>query len=368
MSDEIVEVADAEEVDAPDDSLNGGSEPQISETSAPQAAVPAESAPPQTGPADIWGAFKSLPQFQGQDDRAVASRLYEALQREQAASRALQQYQQIIPYASEYLSNREAFDQWRQSQQAAQAQQPMPAGTAATSQTQQEESWWNPPKVREAYKQYLVRDENGREVISPDAPLDARHALSEYQAYKADFAKKFLENPEQALGPMIEKVAVQRADELVQQRIGRLQEESFVSQLEKENSDWLYSNEFNPDGSRRVSPEGLAAQKYIQDARSLGIQGAKARWDYATAMVERDLLVANLRMSQQTPQAPQQPMEASQPQPPADDSAQRNMEYLRQQAMRQASQRPAVSTDARVPQKPMTFAEKLAANLQNPNL
>jgi len=327
--------------------------------------LPPESAPPETGPGhtEVWGAFKQLPQFQGQDDRAIATRLYEALQREQAATHALQQYQSIIPAASEYLNNRELFEQWRQSQQQGTA---MPQQAPQMAAPQQEESWWNPPKVRDAYKQYLVRDENGREVISQDAPLDAKHALSEFQAYKAEFAKKFLDNPEQTLGPMVEKVAVERAEEIVQAKISRMQEENFVSSLEQKNADWLYTEETNPDGSRRVSPEGLAAQKYIQDARGLGIQGAEARWNYATRMVERDLLLANLRMLQQSQQQPQQAPQpaAVRPPSPADATAQRNMEYLRQQAMRQASQRPAATTDARVPKKPMTFAEKLAANLQ----
>lgn len=318
-----------------------------------------EGSPPETGPMDMWGAFKSLPQFQGQDDRAVAQRLYEALQQEEYATRALQQYQSIIPVASEYLSNRELFDQWKASQnQPQQAPQQAQIPQAAPK----EESWWNPPKVRESFKQYMIRDENGREIIDPNAPFEAKHELGEYQAYKANFAKKFLENPEQALGPMVEKVAVQRAEEIVSAKIGRMQEESFVTNLEKENSDWLY------DQSGNVSAEGLSAQKYIQDARALGISGAQARWDYATRMVERDLLLANLRMMQQYQQQsglPAQQQAAPAPPNPADATAQRNMEYLRQQAMRTASQRPAATTDARVPQKPRTFADKLAADLRN---
>lgn len=327
-------------------------------SSADAGGMPPESPAPDTPP-DVWSAFKGLPQFQGQDDRAIASRLYEALQREEYATRALQQYQSTIPVVSEYLSKRELFDQWLQSQQQQQApqqqyRQPQPQ--------QQEQSWWNPPKLRDAYRQYLVRDENGREVISPDAPLDAKHALTEYQAYKADFARKFLDDPEQTLGPMVEKVAVQRAEQIVGERLGRMQEENFVTSLEKENSDWLY------DQSGNVSPEGLAAQKYIQDARELGINGAQSRWDYATRMVERDLLLANLRMMQQSQQQAQMVQQAPQepvPPNPADATAQRNMEYLRQQAMRTASQRPAATTDARVPQKPRTFAEKLAGELRS---
>lgn len=351
MSDE--EVVDPAPDATPDDSQAVA---DSSPVEASQGVEQAAAAQPQIGVPELWGAFKSLPQFQGQDDRSVAAGLYEALQREQAASRALQQYQQIIPFASEYLQYREPFEQWRKSQGQPQA---MPQQAPAQPQ---ESPWWDPPKLKDSYRQWLTKDENGREVIDQNAPLDARAALTEHLAYKADFAKKFLENPESTLGPMVEKVAVQRAEQIVQEKIQRMRDEDFVATLERENRDWMY------DENGNVSGPGLAVQKYIQDARSLGISGAKARWEFATKMVERDMMLANLQMQFQQAQAQQaQPMQpqAAPPQAPAVDNAQRNMEYLRQQAMRQASQRPAASTDSRVPQKPMTFAEKLTANLQN---
>lgn len=337
----------------------GSAEAPVESTPSPEVdSSPAEGSAAPAGTGEVWGAFRQLPQFQGADDRAIASRLYEALQREQSATHALQQYQSLIPVTSEYLSKKEQFEQYLASQQQ-QAQQP-----AATQPRAEESPWWNPPKVRDAYRQYLVRDENGREIISPDAPLDARHALSEYQAYRANFAQKFLEDPQAALGPMVEKVAIERAESIVQERLGRMQEEQFVSSLEQQNADWLY------DQNGNASPEGLLAQKYIQDARSLGIQGAKARWEYATRMVERDLLLSNMQRSQQ---AQQYAAQAPRPVPqqavnPATAAAQKNMEFLRTQAMRTASQRTAATTDARVPSKPMTFAEKLAAQLQEQGL
>lgn len=348
-----------EEVESP--------EVESSESSAPEASAAAVDSAPESAPAaqtaDYWSAFRQLPQFSGQDERAVASRLYEALQREQSATQALQQYQSIIPVASEYLSNKELFEEWRnsrqQQQQAAPAPQPQPA----------QPSWWNPPKVREAYKQYLVRDENGREVIDQNAPLEARHELTEYQAYKANFAKKFLENPEDALGPMVERVAVQRAEQIFGEKMQRMKDEDFVSQLERENSDWLYDQNRNP------TPEGLAIQHYITQAKSMGVNGAQQRWAYAKSMVERDLMLANIQSQQMGPALPPQnafmPAVADAPQPtinPSEQQARQNMEYLRQQAMRTASQRPATTTNARVPQKPQTFAEMLTQQLKHEGL
>ena len=322
--------------------------------------APVESAPEQAveqPQQEVWSHFRTMPQFEGQDDGAIAQRLYAAMQREEMATRALQQYQSIVPVAQDYLQNRADYEAWKQSRNQPAPPTPQPAQPA---QQKQESQWWNPPQIKDSYRRYLTRDENGREVIDPNAPLDAKAALQDYQDYRATFAQKFLDNPEQTLGPMVEKVAVERAQQIVEERLGRMQDEQYVSSLEKENKDWLYDEKGN------VSAEGMAVQKYISDAKSLGINGAQARWDYATRMVERDLLLANLRMAQQ-PTLPQQA--PIQPQPQRPTAEQQNMEFLRQQAMRTASQRSvAATTNARTPAKPMTFEERLLATAQEEGL
>jgi hypothetical protein len=306
---------------------------------------------------DVWSNFRQLEQFQGQEDAAIAQSLYESMQREEVASRALQQYQSTIPIVQEYLSNRQEYEAWRQGGQAAQ-QQPVP-NQPASPQQEQQEGWWQGPSLKDSHRRYLVKDENGRDVISQDAPLDARAALEDYMTYRADFAQKFLDNPEQALGGMVEKIAAQRAEDIVETRLGRMQDETYVSSLESENKDWLYDQQGN------VSAEGLAVQKYISDAKGMGIDGAKQRWDFATKMVERDLLIRTMQNQQaQQQQVYQQPVQQAPPpqQPTAD---QQNMEYLRNQAMRTASQRSAVTTNAGVPEKSMTFQERLLSAAQD---
>lgn len=328
------------------------------ETSAPDVSEPQVDAPGVEAQADPWTGFRQLPEFQGLDDQQIAANIYERMQREEYASRALQQYQSIVPIASEYLSNRDLYEQWKANRGAPQAPNAPQQQISAVPQQEQAAGWWNPPKIRDAYRQYLVRDEHGREVIAENAPLDAKHALSEYQTYKAEFARKFLENPQEALGPMIEGIVQQKAQEIATGQIDQLKEESFIAELERANKDWLY------DEAGRASREGVLVQKYIDDARQMGINGARQRWDYAVRMVERDMLLNNFQMarSQQAP-APQ-PAQPPSP-PPQADAAQRNMDYLRQQAVRTAPRRATSgTTDARQPQKPMTFAERLAQNLR----
>lgn len=308
---------------------------------------------------DVWNNFRQMEQFQGQEDTAIAQSLYEAMQREEHANRALQQYQTVVPIAQEYLQNREQFEAWKASQFQTQ-QQPQQAAVSQQPAQPAEKAWWSPPDVKESHKRYIVKDENGRDTIHPDAPLDAKASLEEYMNFRADFAQKFLDNPQEALGPMVEKMAIQQAETLIDQRMGRMKDEQYVSGLETENKDWLYDEKGN------VSAEGMAVQKYIADAKGHGIAGAEARWDYATKMVERDLLLQAVNKMQQPQQqvAPQQVMQQApqQAQPTAD---QRNMDYLRQQAARTPSQRSTGGTNAAEQDTTgMTFAEKLQAVAQ----
>ena len=348
------------------------STPETSAASAhstPQAAPAATPAPAQQ---TVWDAFRALPDFTGQDDVAIARRLYASMEREKAATEALAQYQQYIPYAQQYLQSREPFERWLSSQrEQPAAQQPVEKTTAAEAVRK----WWNPPSLRESYKQYLVKDENGREVISADAPLDAKHALYEYQKYKADFAQKFLTNPEEALGPMVQEIAQKQAEQIVQAQFQQAQEQHFVSSLEEQNRDWLYE----ADG-RTPTEEGKAVEAYINEAARAGIQSPEGRWEYATMKVELDLhnkvRAMNAQKAQRSafeaglpqqnapapvaPAAPSAPPSASADAP---SQAQKDIEFLRREASRNPS-RSAGTSDPRAPQAPMTFEQRLAKQLQ----
>lgn len=370
------EAAVAEVDDSVDsiDSTPDTSTPDTSASSEPASSAPsqASAAPQQT----VWDAFKNLDEFRGQDDVAIARRLYASMEREKAATSALAQYQQYVPIAQQYLQNREPFEQFQQHRESFQrwlATQQHPAQVEKTSASEAMKKWWSPPEVRESYKQYLIKDENGREIISPDAPLDAKHALYEYQKYKADFAQKFLTNPEEALGPMIQEIAQKQAQQIVESQFAEVQQHQFVSSLEQENRDWLY------DQSGQPTEEGLAAQRYIDEAASIGIQSAEKRWEYATKMIERDLLDKLRSMGVQQTQrsafeaglpqqmaaaaaASQAPVAAAAQPPTASSRAERDIEFLRREASRNPS-RSAGNDDPRAPQSPLTFEQRLAKQL-----
>lgn len=371
MSDEAAVLDDSVDTSTPDTTPDTTASAPASPDPAPQAAA----APAQ---GSVWDAFKNLDEFRGQDDLAIARRLYASMEREKAATQALQQYQQYIPYAQQYLQNREPFQQFVQHRDAFQrwlSSQQQPAQPEKTTAAEAMKRWWNPPELRESYKQYLVKDENGRDVISPDAPLDAKHALYEYQKYKADFAQKFLTNPEEALGPMIQEIAQRQAQQIVEHQFAEQQQHQYVSSLESDNRDWLYE----ADG-KTPSQEGLAVQQYIEEASKLGIATAEGRWNYATKMVERDLLDRLRGMQSQGAQrsafeaglpqqhAPAAPVDApANAVPDAATQAQKDIEFLRREASRNPS-RAAAATDPQTPQAPLTFEQRLAKQLARDGL
>ena len=319
--------------------------------------APVESAAPQSAQsapefATPYEAFRHLPEFQGQDDLAIAQNLYKAFNGYGETQRQLQQYQQVVPYAQEYLKNQKAFEDWRRAQ-----------AEAAKPKAPEAPKWWSPPEVKDTWKSYIVRDpQTGKEIISPDAPYEAQAALREYQSYTADFARKLVTDPENTLKPFVEQVAIQKAQEMVQQHLNQYQSQNFVSDLERQNSDWLY------DQNGQVSREGQAIQQYISQAAEIGIADPKARWQYATGMLQRDLL--NLRyqqMQQQYAHAAQGPVGAVAPQPaappqPADPVAESNMQFLRERATR-APNRSAGTTEPRAPRARMSFEDRLKSQL-----
>ena len=294
-----------------------------------------------------YSAFRHLPDFQGQDDLSIAQNLYKAYNGYGETQRQLQQYQSVVPYAQEYLRNQREFETWKKSQ-----------AEAAKPKEPEAPKWWSPPQVKDTWKSYIVRDPaTGKEVISQDAPYEAQQALREYQSYTADFARKLVTDPENTLKPFVEQVAIQKAQEMVQNHLNTYKTQNYVSDLERQNADWLYDPQGQP------TREGQAVSQYIAQAQQLGINTPESRWQYATGMLQRDLLNMRYQQMQAQPQmAP--PAPPVPPAPPADPVAQQNMQFLRDRATRTPN-RSAGTTEPRAPRSRMSFEDRLKSQLSN---
>jgi hypothetical protein len=294
-----------------------------------------------------YSAFRHLPDFQGQDDLSIAQNLYRAYNGYGETQRQLQQYQSVVPYAQEYLRNQREFETWKKAQ-----------AEAAKPKEPEAPKWWSPPQVKDTWKSYIVRDPStGKEVISQDAPYEAQQALREYQSYTADFARKLVTDPENTLKPFVEQVAIQKAQEMVQNHLSQYQTQNYVQDLERQNADWLYDQQGNP------TREGQAISQYIAQAQQLGIQSANDRWKYATGMLQRDLLNMRYQQMQQMQAQPQMAPPAP-PVPQADPVAEQNMQFLRERATRTPN-RSAGTTEPRAPRARMSFEDRLKSQLAN---
>ena len=351
--------------------------PMVEESSAPVESAPveqSESIEAQPQQQSVWDSFKTLPDFEGQDDSSIARSLYQSMEREKSATRNLQQYQQLIPYAQEYMEHKDAFENWRNGQN----QQPQQQQAPQQAPQPQERSPWLGPEVKPEHKRYLVKDENGRDAIAENAPLDARYSLENHLQHRADFAQNFLNNPEEALGPMIQQQAQQIAQQMIEEEFGDRDEQSYVSNLESENKDWLYEE----DG-KTPTQEGLAIQQYIQQAADMGINTPEQRWEFATALVERDLLNrvrANEAQAAQRQQFNQQlppqvaqdahPMQvpAQEVPPVAQNSAEKDIEFLRREASRNPSRGAGQPNQGSSEGGGQSFEERLKSQLQRDNL
>lgn len=307
--------------------------------------------------ADYWQVLRGLPELQGKSDREAAAFFVNAMSRERAASKALAQYQQVMPHAQEYMKHRPEFDAWRQAQQTQQQQQ-----EAAQQQAEANaKKFWNPPEVKESYRSWMTRDENGNQTIHPNAPLEAKEALLARQEYTRDFAQKFLDNPEETLAPLIEDFATRKAQELYEENQRTQHNESFVQNIEQENASWLF------DENGQGTPEGYQVKQYIDEVANDGIEDPEARWKWSKIRIERDALVqdrqamqqriAELEAGLQGQAAPQEPEPVEQP--PA-NTAEQNMDYLRKEASRRPSRSAGnAAVDPRVPKQRRGFGDML---------
>jgi hypothetical protein len=342
-----------------------GSEVSEAEAPAPEGTTPDvmedQQAAPQ--PESVWSAFKQIDEFKEQDDRAIAERLFQAYQQEQKATQALSQYQQIMPAAQEYLNNRTEYQNWlaARNNPPQHPQQPPPQ-QAPVPQAPVKESWWNPPTISDRHARYIIKDENGRDTIDPNAPLDARESITDAWEYKQKFAEKFLANPEDALGPMVQEMAAKQAEQIVSGQLEEAGRQQYVATLEDQNRDWLY------DEDGKWSVEGEIAHKAIERASAMGITDPEARWQYALQTVEADLLRRTMSTQEQNQQAnaftqalPEQlaPAAVEVPAEPEPSQSEAALDYLRRAASRTPSRSGHNTNSAQAQRQGVSFEQQL---------
>lgn len=260
----------------------------------PAAAPPAPAAPAQT----VRDYARSLG-YQGTERFADDASFLQHLTQQN------QQLSQLAPHAQRYLQHAQAFEQW-QSQQAAQ----QPAAPA-----NQPPKLWNPPEWRPEWNALLTRDSTGNVSVVPGADPSILSKYQAYSTYQRTWATKFLENPEQMIGSMVEGRAKDLASQVVQEQLAKANQEREAHEYLSRNSGWLFQSDAQgrqlrnqATGQPLLSPAGQRFYQHLQAAQQMGMP-TPAQANYAEAMLRSELAQQHMA-AQQQPAAPAAPAQA----------------------------------------------------------
>jgi hypothetical protein len=207
----------------------------------------------------------------------------------QQLAAAYRQLQQVAPYAQAYAQNREWIEaELRQRQ------------IAAQQQAQQRRQWWQLPEWNERWSEGIYRDpQSGEYLVRPGYPPDLVDRARARAGALQDLQNRFWSDPEATLGPMVQHVAAQVAQQIVAQHLGGYQENSQAADYVAQNSGWLHARDANGQlvmdrstGMPQLSEWGNRFLQYVRTAEQYGIRGVNQQRDYALGMVQRDYYFA----------------------------------------------------------------------------
>ncbi len=201
-----------------------------------------------------------------------------------------QQYQQLQPYAQLGLQ------QWQKQQQEQRAK---------LQQEQQEAAkrpWFELPKFDRSLMQFLRKNpETGQIEALPGAPPGL---VAEYTKFADAFQQiqiDFFTDPAKYLAGPIERLAEQKARQLIEQTFGGYRDEVTANQIIDQHAGWMI--ERTPDGRQQLTPAGRVYEGYVRQAAQKGLRSSLDQHEYALALTQRDLALAQLRQVQQQPAA-----------------------------------------------------------------
>lgn len=170
--------------------------------------------------------------------------------------------------------------------------------------------FWSPPEYQPAWEQLLTKDEQGNVVPRPGTPPDVLPKYLAYQQYRRQFADKLLADPVNTLMPMVQHVATQQAQQLVQQHLQGFQDRSWTEQFVAQNSEWLHQKDAmgqvmrHPvSGKPILSPVGQRFQQHVVAGERMGIRDIRSQEAYARTQLQNELYAQQYQQAQREQQA-----------------------------------------------------------------
>lgn len=113
--------------------------------------------------------------------------------------------------------------------------------------------WWNPPQVDlTTAAQFRTADGGWKE----GTPAEVKSQFAAYEAYRSNFANKLLDNPEQALEPLLQKKFEEYFERKYTQVSQEQQERAYFDRAIREN-DWIFEKDpLTGARANKLSAEG----------------------------------------------------------------------------------------------------------------
>jgi hypothetical protein len=145
------------------------------------------------------------------------------------------------------------------------------------------QTWWNPPAV-DLNLANRFRTPDGQ--WKDGTPAEIRQQVEAYEAYRTNFANKFLENPKDALRPAVQEMFEEFFDQKYGQLNAQQREQQFFDKAFAENQ-WLF--EKDPTTGRvnqqKLTPEGQRFNELMVHAyEEFGVRDRTKQFEFAMRM------------------------------------------------------------------------------------
>lgn len=234
-----------------------------------------------------------LTRYQDDDQalNALGGLMRQAVQWRQAA----EQYQQIVPYWSQ-------FQQYLQQQ--SQPKQP----------DQQQQKWWTTPEYDPSWQQAIEVDPaTGQPRVKPGYSPDILNKITTYQNWQRDTLSKLLTDPISTLKQGIVELVQPMIKEAVSGNLGQYQQQVQASQIVNQNLGWIYQTDAtgqairNPvTGAPEFSPAGKLYAQYVAMLDQQGIKDPQTQHQMAKSMTMGRLAEISMQGQARPQQQPQQ--------------------------------------------------------------
>jgi hypothetical protein len=166
--------------------------------------------------------------------------------------------------------------------------------------------FWQPPEFQPQWEQLVTRDAQGNvNGVKPGAPVDILPKYLAYHQYRRDFADRLLSNPVEALGPMVQEMAAQQAQRIMQGQMQTYQDRTWTDSFMSQNSQWLHARDAagnlltnHATGRPMLSPAGQRFGQYVVEAERMGVGDIRQQERFARSMLQRDLLMGQQQQAQ----------------------------------------------------------------------